>query len=600
MNSLQRSDIQALKASPLAYLPIASAVDEGEIVGLRPLRVAFFASFTTEPLRPYVVVEAASFQMKVDVWFAPFNQFEQQILNANSEAYSPPPDVLVLALRIEEASPAIAGGMLDESMAKQELLHLRARLEGMVTGIRAYTTAPILIWNFSDPQYVCAGLADVATQVSQIEVIHRANAVLAELAQSSPGVYIFDARRLSFELGLTHWYNTKLFHVARIPFTPDAQRLIGRRLSRYLNAIVNSPRKCLVLDLDNTLWGGVIGEDGMGGIALGDDYPGSAYKAFQRYILSLKSRGVLLAIASKNNPDDALEVLKNHRECLLGPNDFAAIEIGWNSKAESIYAVAQKLNIGIDSLVFFDDNPVEREVVRQEHEHVLVVDVPASPLEYIDALEETGAFDFLHISVEDQRRTEAYIEQRERDSLRQSATNPEEFLQALQMHAKIGYVNHVTLGRVVQLLAKTNQFNLTTRRHDSGAIKRLIDEGAIALWLRLQDKFGDNGLTGVAIARPLDEQGVWAVDSLLLSCRIIGRYAERVLVGRLCRIVRDAGAIELRGEYIPTAKNGLVAGVFSDCGFVPINDKINWWSWSCRSDEVPDCSFIETEFVGEQ
>lgn len=597
MKSLQRADVLALKASPSVYLPLADAVSAGDIEGLRPLRVSFLASFTAEPLRPYVVVEATPFGLKTELWFGPFNQFEQQILDARSGAYSAPPDVVVLALRIEEASPAIAGGAIDESVAEQELASLRERIEGMVNGVRARTTAPILIWNFADPYLVGAGLADAISPTPQIEVIQKANAMLAELARSSPGVHIFDARRLAVELGRAHWHDAKLFHMARIPFSPEAQRFIGRRLARYLNALVKAPRKCLILDLDNTLWGGVVGEEGVGGIALGEEYPGSAYKTFQRYLLSLKRRGVLLAIASKNNPEDALEVLRDHPDCLLRPNDFVAVHIGWNNKAESIAAVARQLNVGIDSLVFFDDSAVERESVRREYPDVLVVDVPPSPLGYIDALEDAGAFDFLHVSIEDRRRTEAYIEQRERDSLRRMATNPEEFLRALEMRAKIGRVDNTTLGRVVQLLAKTNQFNVTTRRHDAAAIQRLLDDGAIVLWMRLEDRFGDNGLTGVAIARP-SEARVWTVDSLLLSCRIIGRQAERALLGRVCRLVRESGATELRGEYIPSPKNAPAANVFADCGFVSMDDKGSWWRWDCESGDVPEPNFIAVELVG--
>jgi FkbH-like protein len=305
----------------------------------------------------------------------------------------------------------------------------------------------------------------------------------------------------------------------------------------------------------------------------------------------MKLRGVLLALVSKNEEADVLAVLDQHPDSVLRREDFAALRINWKEKSGNLRDIAAALNVGLDALVLFDDNPFEREEVRQAVPEIRVLEVPADPLRYIAVIAESEAFDQLTFSSEDQQRAALYQHQQARVEASRAAASPEEFLASLKMVATIGVVGPDTLPRVAQLLAKTNQFNLTTRRHSAAQIAEMIDGGAVALWLRLVDRFGDHGLVGVAIARPAGAQ--WTVDTFLLSCRVIGRDAETALLAQLAAAVKTRGGMELVGEYLPTAKNALVADFFPQHAFTACGG--NRWSRSL-SETMTGPPYIEVHF----
>jgi FkbH-like protein len=398
---------------------------------------------------------------------------------------------------------------------------------------------------------------------------------------------VLDLARVASEVGLAQWYDQKLAVLARSPIGGAAQLALGRLLARHVRAVSRPPCKCLVLDLDNTLWGGVLGEEGIGGISLGEEHPGSIFKAFQRGVLGYRDRGVLLAIASKNNAPDVDELFVKHADMVLRREDFAARQIHWNDKATSLRAIAKELDIGVDSLAFFDDNPVERAWVREQLPEVTVIDVPKEPLRYLDALDESGAFDQLSITAEDRQRAGQYQVEAKRAELESTASSLEEFLGALQVKVMVGTLDAATLPRAVQLIGKTNQFNLTTRRHTAAELGAMLERpGAIGLWMRVADKFGDSGLVGVGVALP-SEPATYVLDTFLLSCRVLGRKAERALLYALARRARAAGAAALLGEFVPTKKNAVAAGFFADAGFGALEQRPNWWRLELGSSLQP-------------
>lgn len=586
--------LRKLEPTPAGYLKAARQIESGTFEELKPVNIAFLSTFTSELLRPYLIVEGAARGLLARPYFAPFNQLEQQVLDEASSLYELEPDVVVLASQIEDISPNLIDRFVALSPAdiENELAGIESRLRNLIEGVRNFSAATVLVFNFASPMALAAGLADPLLNPSQLSVSHHANERVAEVCRKSTAAYVFNYARMVSEFGLQHWYDRKLLYLGRIPFGAAAQRETGRRLACFLRALNFPPGKCLVLDLDNTLWGGVLGEDGLGGIALGEDYPGNIYKDFQRKVLSLRDRGILLALASKNNERDALGVFQNHPDCVLKIEDFAAIQIHWHDKASSLATIAKELNIGTDALVFFDDNPVEREWIRVKMPEVTVIEVSKTPLDYAQDLFESGAFDQLTISVEDKQRSELYKNERQRKQLKSQAISLEEFLQQLDMTVTIGYVNSETLPRVSQLLARTNQFNLTTRRHTSSDIKALIESGAVALWLRVADRFGDNGLVGVAIGIP-GESGEWTIDTFLLSCRVIGRRVETVLLGVLSRFIHERSGQVLVGEYIPTPKNDLVAEFYRAHGFGPIDSKGRRWRYDLSVGEIPIPGFMK-------
>jgi FkbH-like protein len=557
--------------SPASYLAAARQVRAGELGSLRALRLAVLSTVSAQLLEPFLIVEGARRGLRLTPWFAPFGQLEMTALESTGALYAEQPDVIVVLARPEELLPELYEriGREGESFTRPLVESLARRLETLLRGLRDRTSATILIANFAPPENLVAGLADATMETSQVSALRLANDLLAQSCRAQAGTFVFDYARVVTEHGLRGWHDARMMAMARQPWSVEAQIAVAAALARTIRAAFVAPAKCLVVDADNTLWGGVVGEEGLGGIALGADYPGNVYQSFQKHLRALKDRGVLLALVSKNEEADVLAVLDQHPDTILRRDDFAAWRINWREKSANLREIAAELNVGLDALVLFDDNPFEREEVRQTVPEALVLEVPADPLRFIDTIDACGYFDQLAFSAEDRGRAEQYQQQQARAEAGRAATSPGEFLASLGMIATIGPVDAATLPRVAQLLAKTNQFNLTTRRHTAAETQEMMQSGAVALWLRLADRFGDHGLVGVAIAKP--SEGQWVIDAFLLSCRVIGRGVETALLAELATTVRRRGGATLIGEYLPTAKNALVREfyakhLFTACG----------------------------------
>jgi FkbH-like protein len=347
---------------------------------------------------------------------------------------------------------------------------------------------------------------------------------------------------------------------------------------RFVLPLMGRTCKALAIDLDNTLWGGVIGEDGMTGIKLSAEYPGAAFLNLQRAILDLYQRGVILAACSKNNLADAMEAIETHPHMLLRPHHFAALRINWQDKAQNLREIASELNIGIDAIAFLDDNPVERNRVRGEVPEVQVLELPADPMNYAQALREWPVFERLTLSAEDRERGRMYAENRQRAEMEQSAGSLEDFYRGLQMEAIMGQVTPDTLARTAQLTQKTNQFNLTTRRYSEQEIEAMRHDPAYqVVTLKVRDRFGDNGLVGVAITRTEGE--TCEIDTFLLSCRVIGRTIETAILSHLAEQARQQGATLLQGWFLPTKKNAPARDFYAQHDFQPVQEREDGTLW---------------------
>ena len=587
-----RSILENLPPTPASYLQTARRVQAGEVPALRELRVAILSTVAAQLLQPFLIVEGARRGLRIAPWFAPFGQLEVPVLETNGPLYVGKPEAIVVLARLEELAPELFERFSAGAQELSALLEAVAgRLRDLLCSVRERSAAALFVANFAPAEHLAAGVGDAMLESSQTASIQKINALLAGACRAVPGAFVFDFARVVAEHGLRGWYDARLFAMARQPWSIAAQIATAGALARTIRAAVMAPAKCLVVDADNTLWGGIIGEDGMGGIALGDEYPGNVFKSFHKYVRTLKERGVLLALVSKNEEADVLAVLDRHADSILRRADFAAWRINWREKSVNLREIATTLNLGLDALVLFDDNPFEREEVRQALPEVTVLDVPADPLQFIATIAESTAFDQLTFSAEDQQRAGLYRQQQARAEASQAAASPEEFLAGLEMVATIGPVGPETLPRVAQLLAKTNQFNLTTRRHTAAQLAEMIAAGAVALWLRLADRFGDHGLVGVALARPREAQ--WVIDTFLLSCRVIGRGVETALLAQLAASVKARGGEEIVGEYLPTAKNGLVGDFYPQHGFMSCGEN----HWRKRlSDTIAVPSYIHVQF----
>jgi FkbH-like protein len=402
-----------------------------------------------------------------------------------------------------------------------------------------------------------------------VAVIRAANDALRRALPA--GAAFIDLEQISGVMGRERFYDPRRHYWTKQPFSEAGTVRLSEHIAASVSALITGPKKVLVLDLDNTLWGGVVGETGPLGIALGEGPDGEAFRHFQEHVKKLSDRGVVLAVCSKNNDADAREPFTQNPNMALSLDDFAQFEATWDPKATVIRRIAKTLQLGVDSFVFFDDNPAEREQVRQALPEVAVVEVPEDPAEFIRALDAALWFEATDLTGEDRARSEQYRADRKRRESEVAFESLDAYLGSLEMVADVRRVDEADLDRVVQLIGKTNQFNLTTRRHSFAKVRALIeDPGTVALTLRMIDRFGDYGLVSVIIGVPDSARpGALRIDTWLMSCRVINRTVEEFFFNTLIEECRAKGVGSLVGVYAATAKNGLVANLYPRLGFTP-------------------------------
>ena len=403
-------------------------------------------------------------------------------------------------------------------------------------------------------------------------VVARLNDRLAEAA-AEDGALLIDVARASQRDGIDAWFDVGRWLQGKLEIAPQAAPFYGDLAARILAAQRGLSKKCLVLDLDNTLWGGVIGDDGLDGIVLGEgSAAGEAHLALQHYARQLKERGIILAVCSKNDARIAEAAFRDHPEMALRRSDFAAFQANWDDKAQNLKAIAARLNIGVDSLVFVDDNPIERARIRQSLPMVAVPEMPDDPAHYVRCLADAGYFEAVAFTADDRSRAEQYSANAERDALLGAAESMDEFLRGLKMTALYGPFTAVDHARVVQLINKTNQFNTTTRRYASEEIAQITDDpDALTLQFRLLDRVGDNGLVSTMILRPTGAEGVLEIENWVMSCRVFGRELEFEAMNIAVEAARERGARALVADYIPTPKNDVISKLYPSLGFTEVD-----------------------------
>ncbi|MBV8478398.1 MAG: HAD family hydrolase [Acidobacteria bacterium] len=544
-------------------------------------RTALLRSFTVEPLIP--LLRAAAYYARIDlrVHVDDFNTYAQAILDENSSFYRFQPDSVFLAVRTADLAPDL---WFDFTTLAAESVHQAVRrvsfsFEQWVAAFRQRSNAAFVVHTLEQPSYVSSGILDGQLQPAQADAIREINKHLARLAHQNPGVYLLDYDALVARHGRLDWQDEQKLLLARLPVAAPNLLHLAREWLRFLLPLSGRIAKVLVSDLDNTLWGGIIGEDGRAGIQLGAEYPGAAYLAVQRAMLDLSRRGILLAICSKNNPEDALEVIEKHPSMLLRPHNFAAMRISWRDKLEGLREIARELNVGIDALAFLDDNPVERELVRAALPEVAVIDLPNDPLAYAASLRNCPLFERLTLSGEDQQRTAMYRQQRERHQAENKFQSKEDFFYFLGQQAEILPLTPEDQPRIAQLTQKTNQFNLTTRRYSEQQISEMAARNECKIYsIRVRDRFGDHGIVGVAIT--LDQAQDCEIDTFLLSCRVIGRTVETALLSYVAEAARARGCQRLLGSFLPTKKNSPARDFYSQQGFATLAETPEGSRWA--------------------
>ena len=527
------------------------------------LKVAFLSTYTVEPLRELLRALALAHGVAVEFYFGGFGQLEQEVLKPGSGLEAFEPDAVVLAWRLEDLLPGLSGvgGRGDEDSVLET--RLAALLDGLADG---YQGSTVLAHTFDCPASVPMGVIDYEQPGGLRARVEHFNAVLRQCAESRPALHLVDTERVARRAGAA-WFQPRHWYSARAPHGPAALLELSREYAAYLRALAGRTAKVVMLDLDNTLWGGVLGEDGADGVELGPDYPGNAFVAFQQELKGLAARGVLLVLNSKNNEDEVRGLFASHPHMLLGWDDFAASRVNWQDKASNAEELADELGLGLDSFVFVDDSPHELEVVGSRFPGVSTVQVPADPAELPGLLSRRGYFESLSFSAEDSRRGELYRAEGERKTLRGSSRSLDDFYRSLNMRLRVHEVGEGELARVAQLTQKTNQFNMTTRRYSEAETALLLtDDATVVRAYSLVDRFGDSGIVSVVIARKGSE--AWELDSFLMSCRVIGRTVETAILALIADEARAASAGTLVGDFLPTKKNAPASGVYEAHGFV--------------------------------
>jgi FkbH-like protein len=497
---------------------------------------------------------------------APFGVTLQAATSGEYGLLSENPDAILLALDYRAYFPDFAlfdqdaDGVVDQALA---------RLCGLTAAFQAKSSATLLVQTIVAPPERIFGSFDRRQPGTPAWLTARFNERLqTEIVR--PGISLVDVEALATQVGVAAWYDRAQYMTARLPYAAEYVPLYSEHVLRVIAAIRGKGRKVLVLDLDNTLWGGVIGDDGIEGIRLGNGDPvGEAFLDVQRAALALKGRGVLLAVCSKNEEAVAMKAIREHPEMLLREKDFAAFQINWTDKASNLRILSERLSLGLDSFVFLDDNPLERDQVRKFTPTVLAPELPSDPAAYARILTIGGFFETVAFSAEDRMRSEQYAVNRRRESLAAESHDLGEYLRSLQMEVTFTTGSEHGWSRFTQLINKSNQFNLTTRRYTESEILALAsDPSILTMQVRLSDQFGDNGMISALICKPLD--GDWVIDTWVMSCRVLGREVERAVLNRLVEEGRAAGIRRLTGIYRKTERNGMVAGHYAKLGFQQI------------------------------
>jgi FkbH-like protein len=557
----------------------------GKGVSLAPLsafKLGILGNATLEPLVPALVASAARHGIALECVRADFAQTVQEALSPDSIINRSKPDAVLIAL--DYRGLPLAPGVYGEEPARDAVHGALKFVQTLRDGFRTHSGALSIVQTIAPPPETVFGSFDRLVPGTLRELTAAFNAALAESVRNTEDV-VFDVASVAETVGLAQWYAPTQWNIAKFAFDAALLPLYADHVGRILGALRGKSRRCLILDLDNTIWGGVIGDDGLEGIVIGQgDATGEAYLDVQRAALELRKRGIALAVSSKNTDDIARSAFIKHPEMLLRENHIAVFQANWKDKATNIAAIAAELSLGLDAMVFMDDNPVERGLIRELLPEVAVPELPEDPALYARTLAAAGYFEAVAFSDEDRKRAEFYQDNARRVALQQQAGDVDSYLASLGMVIAFRPFDATGRSRITQLINKSNQFNLTTKRYSELDVARMeSDPDVFTLQVRLADSFGDNGMISVVVCRSLSA-GTWEIDTWLMSCRVLGRKVEEMVLREILHHARARGVQKLVGTYVPTERNALVRDHYQKLGFQPGKDESGTTTWELQTD----------------
>lgn len=531
-----------------------------DAVTSRRMRLAILAASTVDHLADGLRLWLLLHGIDADIHIAPHDTMAASILDADSELYRFRPHWVWLFTTFRDVDVAVSPGIAPDTAVTAALDHMSVLCRTLVD--RA--GCQVLVNNADLPAEDPFGHLAGAAPWGRLTALRLYNALLPGVLPH--GAMVFDLDQGAAFYGRGRWVDPRYWLHSKHAFAPDATGPMAAMAARLLAAASGLSRKALVLDLDNTLWGGVVGDDGVAGLTLGQGAAGEAFVAFQHFILGLQRRGIVLAVCSKNDEANAKAPFRDHPDMVLRLDDIAVFRANWANKADNIRDIAASLDLGLDALVFIDDNPMERDLVRTHLPQVAVPDLPDDPALYVQTLARSGLFEMATYAAEDGERARYYADNAKRAESRAGATDMATYLAGLDMRAQVGRLDALSLPRAAQLINKSNQFHLTGLRVSEAELAALDADPAHTIYqYRLADRFGDNGLIAVTILRRDGEAMI--IDAWVMSCRVLGRRMEEFIAADMAATARAAGCTRLVGFYRPSPRNGLVAGLYPRLGF---------------------------------
>jgi len=508
--------------------------------------------------------------IRLNVFDADYDQIDAQVMAPDSELYRFAPQGVLLQMCTEKLQEAFCDRPPEARASFAEDTY--ARIRQIWSRIGSRIPATVLQCNFPLIDDGVFGQFGNKTEQSFLFQQRKLNYLLMQGCQEAKNTFLIDLDALQTALGRSTFADPKLYYVAKMPISLAALPAAAKLVVDVVRSLQGAVKKCLVLDLDNTLWGGVIGDDGLSGIQIGELGTGHAFSDFQKWLKELKNRGILLTVCSKNNEDTAKEPFEKHPEMVLQLEDFSMFVANWEDKARNIRTIQQALNIGMDSMVFLDDNPFERELVRTMIPEITVPELPEDPALYLQYLRGLDLFETASYSREDAGRTEQYREKAQRAAFEAAFQSYDDYLEALQMRASAAAFDPFHYPRIAQLTQRSNQFNLRTVRYTEAEIEALAqDDSRIGLYFTLKDKFGDHGLISVVVLEKQPEDTLF-ISEWLMSCRVLKRGMEEFIVDKILSVAAQQGFRRVVGEYIPTPKNAMVKDLYEQLGFARLEN----------------------------
>lgn len=558
-------------------------------------KVAIVRSITCEPCVDCLVAASLGERLRVTPWLGGVATFHEELLDPNRTTLSNlQPDLTIVAIDSRTLVPDLWGTSFGKNREPVSTVVERASetLASLVAGARQRVSGPIVFHCLELPQTSPLGIAGFCSPEDPVAAIHEINRHLRSVTQSFPDVFLCDLNQLIARVGASAWFNDERWRSSLLPWHMAAIVEIADIWRRFVGAVATPIRKVLVVDLDNTLWGGVLGEDGPDGICVSETGQGRVFWEIQKALIELKQRGILLAICSKNDPEPVSKLFASHTGMLVKEKDFVASRINWNSKADNLIELSSELNLGIESFAFLDDNPRERELIRCSLPKVRVLPVTDDPSSILEAIKQEVGFERIRITSSDRQRVEQYEVKRQRENLKARTVNFLDYLHSLQTKVSQVTVDRVVLERVYELSRRTNQFNLTGAQPTLAELEIGISRGDNAVFAyEVEDRFGQEGIVGAVVLRLRSK--VVEIEGFWLSCRALGRGVETAMLADLCRQAEKLKGIKLVGRYLRTEKNSICGNFFSDHGFLNNGGETEWQLLLTNSNSIELPGWVE-------